>query len=163
MDAFEAAQRSIVATVPGSVFRYINTGPNVLGAVTRYQITRPGLPYHPTIYGLLADRLGMASYQLSADIAGNLIASDADFATLRDDAELAVLYLQDSVWNGGACCRPVGPITRWRRRIPAPAMQRASARTPTGYISGFAAGDSRASDQRILILAPPPLNRRGRR
>jgi hypothetical protein len=27
-DAFEAAQRSIVATIPGSVFRYINAGPN---------------------------------------------------------------------------------------------------------------------------------------
>jgi CubicO group peptidase (beta-lactamase class C family) len=32
-DAFEAAQRSIVATIPGAVFRYINSGMNVLGAV----------------------------------------------------------------------------------------------------------------------------------
>ncbi len=31
-DAFEAAQRSIVATQPGSVFRYVNSGLNVLGA-----------------------------------------------------------------------------------------------------------------------------------
>ena len=30
-DAFEAAQRSIVATIPGSVFRYVNSGMNVLG------------------------------------------------------------------------------------------------------------------------------------
>jgi hypothetical protein len=36
------------------------------------------------LYGLLIDRLGMASYQHSADIAGNLIASGAGFATLRD-------------------------------------------------------------------------------
>ncbi len=88
MDAFEAAQRSIVATIPGSVFRYINAGPNVLGAVIRDQIARRGLPYHQTVYGLLADRLGMASYQHSADIAGNLIASGAGFATfarLRQD------------------------------------------------------------------------------
>src|SRR4029077_8848443 len=34
-DAFDAAQRSIVATVPGSVYRYINAGLNVLGAVIR--------------------------------------------------------------------------------------------------------------------------------
>jgi hypothetical protein len=100
IDAFAAAQRSIVATIPGSVFRYINAGPNVLGAVIRELVTRRGLPYHQTIYGLLADRLGMASYQHSADIAGNLIASGAGFATLRDYAKLGVLYLQDGVWAG---------------------------------------------------------------
>jgi Beta-lactamase len=99
-DAFEAAQRSIVATIPGSVFRYINSGLNVLGATIRDQIERRGLPYHQTIYELLVDRLGMASYQHSADLAGNLIASGAGFATLRDYAKLGVLYLQDGVWNG---------------------------------------------------------------
>ena len=83
-DALEAAQRSIVATVPGSVCRYINSGLNVLGAIIRDQIERRGLPYYETLYGLLIDRLGMASYQHSADIAGNLIASGAGFATLRD-------------------------------------------------------------------------------
>lgn len=100
MDAFEAAQRSIVATLPGSVFRYVNSGMNVLGAVIRDQITRRGLPYHETVYSLLADRLGMGSYQHSADIVGNFIGSGSGFATLRDYAKLGVLYLQDGVWNG---------------------------------------------------------------
>jgi hypothetical protein len=99
-DAFTAAQRSIVATVPGSVYRYINSGLNVLGAILRDRIEQRGLPYHATLYGLLIDRLGMASYQHSADIAGNLIASGAGFATLRDYAKLGVLYLQDGVWDG---------------------------------------------------------------
>ena len=99
-DAFEAAQRSIVATQPGAVFRYVNSGVNALGAIIRDQIERRGLPYHATLYGLLADRLGMASYQVSADLSGNLIASGAAFATLRDYAKLGVLYLQDGVWNG---------------------------------------------------------------
>jgi hypothetical protein len=63
----------------------------VLGAIVRDQIERRGLPYHETLYGLLIDRLGMASYQHSADIAGNLIASGAGFATLRDYAKLGVL------------------------------------------------------------------------
>ncbi|MBV8735936.1 MAG: serine hydrolase [Alphaproteobacteria bacterium] len=98
-DAFVAAQRSIVATVPGAVFRYINSGLNVLGAVVRDQIERRGLPYHETLYGLLVDRLGMASYQHSADTAGNLIASGAGFATLRDYAKLGVLYLQNGMWD----------------------------------------------------------------
>jgi hypothetical protein len=42
VDAFEAAQRSIVATVPGAVFRYINAGLNVLGAIIRDQIDPRG-------------------------------------------------------------------------------------------------------------------------
>jgi CubicO group peptidase (beta-lactamase class C family) len=99
-DAFAAAQRSIVATVPGSVFRYINSGLNVLGAIIRDQIERRGLPYYETLYGLLIDRLRMPSYQHSADIAGNLIASGAGFATLRDYAKLGVLYLQNGQWDG---------------------------------------------------------------
>jgi CubicO group peptidase (beta-lactamase class C family) len=99
-DAFEAAQRSIVATVPGSVFRYVNSGMNVLGSVIRDQIERRGLPYYETAYGLLVDRLGMSGYQHSADLAGNLIASGAGYATLRDYAKLGVLYLNDGVWNG---------------------------------------------------------------
>jgi CubicO group peptidase (beta-lactamase class C family) len=98
-DAFEAAQRSMVATVPGSVFRYINSGINVLGSIIRDQIERRGLPYYETAYALLVDRLGMSSYQHSGDMAGNLIASGAGYATLRDYAKLGVLYLNDGVWN----------------------------------------------------------------
>src|SRR5580692_7547370 len=45
-DAFDAAQRSIVATVPGSVYRYSNAGINVLGAIIRDRIESRGLPYH---------------------------------------------------------------------------------------------------------------------
>ncbi|HEY4173267.1 MAG TPA: serine hydrolase [Rhodopila sp.] len=99
-NAFEAAQRSLVATVPGSVFRYVNSGMNVLGAIIRDQIERRNLPYHQTAYGLLVDRLGMGSYQHSADMTGNLIGSGAGYATLRDYAKLGVLYLNDGVWNG---------------------------------------------------------------
>jgi CubicO group peptidase (beta-lactamase class C family) len=100
VDAFDMAQRSIVATVPGSVFRYVNSGMNVLGSVIRDQIARRGLPYHQAVYAMLADRLGMNSFQHSADIAGNFIGSGAGFATVRDYAKLGVLYLNDGVWNG---------------------------------------------------------------
>ena len=82
------------------MFRYVNSGMNVLGAIIRDQIERRRLPYYQTAYGLLVDRLGMRSYQHSADIAGNLIASGAGYATLRDYAKLGVLYLNDGVWNG---------------------------------------------------------------
>jgi len=154
-DAFEAAQRSIVATIPGSVFRYINAGPNVLGAIIRDQIPRRGLPHHRTVYGLLADRLGMASYQHSADIAGNLIASGAGFASLRDYAKIGVLYLQDGVWNGERLLPP-----GWADYALTPTH------TGTSYAACFRANTDRlfpdlppetawasgASDQRIFIL-----------
>ena len=100
VDAFEAAQRSVVAAIPGTVFRYVNSGMNVLGSIIQDQIGRRGLPYHETVYGLLADRLGMGSYQHSADIAGNFIASGAGYATARDYAKLGVLYLNDGIWHG---------------------------------------------------------------
>lgn len=98
-DHFEIAQRCMVATRPGVVFRYGNSGPNVLGAIIRDQIERRGLPYYSSVYGLLADRIGMSSYQQSADITGNLIGSGSGFATLRDYAKLGVLYLQDGIWD----------------------------------------------------------------
>ena len=154
-DAFEAAQRSIVATLPGAVYRYINSGLNVLGAIIRDQIERRGLPYHETLYGLLIDRLGMASYQHSADIAGNLIASGAGFATLRDYAKLGVLYLQNGVWDGERLLPP-----GWAD------YTLTATHTGTGYAACFrtnidrqfpdlpldTAWASGASDQRIFIL-----------
>jgi CubicO group peptidase (beta-lactamase class C family) len=154
-DAFDMAQRSIVATVPGAVFRYVNSGMNVLGAVIRDQIMRRGLPYYQTVYGLLADRLGMSSYQHSADIAGNLIGSGAGFATTRDYAKLGVLYLNDGMWNG-------------ERLLPADWVDYATTATHTGtsYAACFRTNiDGRfpslppetawvagASDNRIFIL-----------
>ena len=163
-DAFEAAQRSIVATVPGAVYRYINSGLNVLGAIVRDQIERRGLPYHETLYGLLVDRLGMASYQHSADIAGNLIASGAGFATLRDYAKLGVLYLQNGMWDG-------------ERLLPQGWADYALTATHTGtsYAACFrtnidrlfpdlppdTAWASGASDQRIFILRRHRSDRRG--
>ncbi len=154
-DAFDLAQRCMVATVPGAVFRYINSGMNVIGAIIRDQITRRGLPYHQTVYALLADRLGMTSYQHSADITGNFIASGAGFATLRDYAKLGVLYLQDGVWDGVRLL-PEG----WAD------YALTSTHTGTSYAACFRSNSDRlfpdlpedtawasgASDQRIFIL-----------
>jgi len=154
-DAFDAAQRSIVATVPGSVYRYINAGINVIGAIIRDRIESRGLPYHATVYRLLADRLGMSSYQHSADCVGNFIASGSGFATLRDYARLGVLYVQDGVWDG-------------ERLLPQGWVDYALAPTHagTGYAACFRSNADRsfpdlptdtawatgASDQRIFIL-----------
>lgn len=154
-DAFEAAQRSIVATVPGAVFRYVNSGMNVLGSIIRDQIVRRGLPYHETVYGLLADRLGMASYQHSADLVGNLIASGAGYATLRDYAKLGVLYLQDGVWNGERLL-PEGWVDYALTATHTGTSYAACFRTNTDSafpdLPADTAWASGASDQRIFIL-----------
>ncbi|BBK34055.1 CubicO group peptidase (beta-lactamase class C family) [Stella humosa] len=99
-DAFDTAQRAIVATLPGSTYRYMNTGLNVLGAIIRDRIEARGLPYHETVYGLLADRIGMAGYQHSADCVGNFIGSGSGAGTLRDYGRFGALFLQDGVWDG---------------------------------------------------------------
>jgi CubicO group peptidase (beta-lactamase class C family) len=154
-DAFDMAQRSIVATLPGSVFRYVNSGMNVLGSVIRDQISRRGLPYHQTVYAMLADRLGMTSFQHSADITGNFIGSGAGFATVRDYAKLGVLYLNDGVWNG-------------ERLLPEGWVDYATTATHTGtsYAACFRTNSDRrfpalpaetawaagASDNRVFIL-----------
>jgi len=154
-NAYETAQRSIVTTLPGSVYRYVNSGINVLGAIIRDQIERRGLPYYPTAYGLLVDRLGMRGYQHSADIAGNLIASGAGYATLRDYAKLGVLYLNDGVWNGERLLPP-----GWAD------YALTASHTGTSYAACFRTNSDRAfpdvprdvawasgaSDQRIFIL-----------
>ncbi len=154
-DAFDAAQRSIVATVPGSVYRYINAGLNVLGAIIRDRIESRGMPYHRTVYELLADRLGMSTYQHSADCVGNLIASGSGFATLRDYAKLGVLYVQDGVWDGERLL-PEG----WVDYALAPthagssyaACFRANADRSFPDLPTDAAWASGASDQRIFVL-----------
>jgi len=128
---------------------------NVLGSIIRNEIERRGLPYYQSAYGLLVDRLGMQSYQHSADIAGNLIASGAGYATLRDYAKLGVLYLNDGMWNN-------------ERLLPAGWADYAltSTHSGTSYAACFrtnidgtfpdlpedAAWASGASDQRIFIL-----------
>jgi CubicO group peptidase (beta-lactamase class C family) len=151
----EAAQRSLLATVPGTVYRYINSGLNVLGAIIREQIERRGLPYHETLYGLVVDRIGMRSYEHSADIAGNLIASGAGFATLRDYAKLGVLYLQNGMWDGEQLL-PQGWANYALTATHAGTSYAACFRTNIDRLfpdlppdAAWAAG---ASDQRIFIL-----------
>ena len=154
-DAFDAAQRSIVATVPGSVYRYINAGINVLGAIIRDRIESRGLPYHATLYGLLADRLGMGTYQHSADCTGNFIASGSGFATLRDYAKLGVLYVQDGVWDGERLLPPGWAdyaLTPTHAGSSYAACFRSNADRSFPDLPPDTAWASGASDQRIFIL-----------
>ena len=97
----------------------------------------------------------MSSYQHSADLVGNLIASGAGFATLRDYAKLGVLYANDGIWDN-------------ERILPQSWVDYALTATHTGtsYAACFRTNGDRtfpnlppdtawasgASDQRIFIL-----------
>jgi CubicO group peptidase (beta-lactamase class C family) len=155
VDAFAAAQANIVSVRPGAVFRYINAGINVLAAIIRDRVEQRGLPYQETVYGLLPDLLGMSSYRMSADIAGNLIGSGAAFATLRDWAKLAVLYLQDGRWAGEQLLPPgwaeyALAATNGGTSYAATFWTNADRRFPS--LPPEAAWLSGASDQRVFIL-----------
>jgi CubicO group peptidase (beta-lactamase class C family) len=154
-DAFATAQRALVATVPGSVFRYVNTGINVLGAIIRDQIERRGLPYHQTVYALLADRIGMTSYQQSADIVGNLIASGSGFATLRDYTKFGLLHVQDGVWNNERLL-PEGwvdsVLTPSHSGTPYAACFRSNADRYFPSLPTDTAWATGASDQKVIML-----------
>ena len=154
-DAFDAAQRSIVATVPGSVYRYINSGMNVIGSIIRDRIESRGMPYHQTVYQLLVDRLGMTTYQHSADYVGNFIASGSGFACLRDYAKLGVLYLQDGVWDGERLL-PRGwadyALTPTHAGSSYAACFRSNADRSFPDLPADTAWASGASDQRIFVL-----------
>jgi hypothetical protein len=65
-DAFAAAQRSIVATLPGAVYRYINSGLNVLGAIIRDQIERTTSPTRGELWPAAGETRRIFDFSLAA-------------------------------------------------------------------------------------------------
>jgi CubicO group peptidase (beta-lactamase class C family) len=55
--------------------------------------------------------LGMRSAVIEPDAAGTLVASSLMYASARDFARLGLLFLQDGMWQGSACCRKDGSPT----------------------------------------------------
>ena len=102
----------------------------------------------------------MASYQQSADIAGNLIASGSGFALLRDYARFGLLYAQDGVWAGERLL-PEGwaeyATTPFHIGNPYAACFRGNSDHFFPSLPTAAAWALGASDQRIIILRDPAL------
>jgi CubicO group peptidase (beta-lactamase class C family) len=85
---------------PGSVGRYRNSDPLVLGAIVRRVLEARGDDYLSWPQRALFDRIGVRRQVLETDMHGNFILTGYDYGTARGWARLGLLYLQDGVWQG---------------------------------------------------------------
>jgi hypothetical protein len=85
---------------PGAHWDYSTGTANIVGRIVR----EAEGPHYPDGFAFprraLFDPIGMRSAVLEVDGAGNFVSGTLAFATPRDFARLALLYLRDGVWNG---------------------------------------------------------------
>lgn len=84
----------------GSVGRYRNCDPLVLGAIVRRIVEARGDEYLGWPQRALFDRIGVRRQVLETDVDGNFILTGYDYGSARGWARLGLLYLQDGVWQG---------------------------------------------------------------
>lgn len=97
MGAFAAAKP--LAHEPGTTFCYSSGTSNIVSRIVR-DVVGPGPASQAFARAELFDPLGMRSARADVDDAGTLVASSYVFATARDFARFALLYLRDGVWDG---------------------------------------------------------------
>jgi CubicO group peptidase (beta-lactamase class C family) len=95
--ALFAASRPLRAA-PGTYWSYSSGDTNVLSAVLEGAVGREHYPDYP--WEAVFDRIGVTSAVLETDGAGHFVGSSYLYATPRDLAKWAFLYLNDGVWDG---------------------------------------------------------------
>ena len=98
-DVFDFAIGAPAEYPPGSVGRYRNSDPLVLGAIVRRILEARGDEYLTWPQRALFDRIGVRRQVLETDVHGNFILTGYDYGTARGWARLGLLYLQDGVWE----------------------------------------------------------------
>jgi CubicO group peptidase (beta-lactamase class C family) len=93
-----AAARPLLHT-PGTRFSYSSGTTNIISALIR-QTLRSDSAYINLPRAALFDRIGMTSAVIEPDPAGTLVGSSFMYATARDWARFALLYLNDGVLDG---------------------------------------------------------------
>lgn len=100
VDAFHWAVTRPLQWPPGTVGRYRNSDPLVLGQLIRQASEARGEDYLAYPQRLLFDKLGIRRMVLETDAHGNFLLQGYELGPARDWARLGLLYLQDGVWNG---------------------------------------------------------------
>ncbi|MEM6801866.1 MAG: serine hydrolase [Bacteroidota bacterium] len=100
LDVFDFSINRPLEYVPGSTGRYRNCDPLTLGKIIRDKVEAKGENYHQWPQKVLFDKVGIRKQVLETDINGNFIMTGFDYATARNWGRIAMLYLQDGMWEG---------------------------------------------------------------
>ena len=100
INAFAFAASRPQQWAPNTVGRYRNGDPVLANYLVRMAVEARGENYHAFPRRALLDPLGMRNTILETDPFGNFLLQGYEYASARDWARLANLYLNDGVWNG---------------------------------------------------------------
>lgn len=100
IDVFEFSRTRPLEHPPGTVGRYRNCDPLLIGYLVRRMVEARGESYLAFPQRALFDVLGMRHTTLEPDPYGNFISTGYEYGTVRDWARLGLLVLQDGVWEG---------------------------------------------------------------
>jgi CubicO group peptidase (beta-lactamase class C family) len=100
VNSFKYAATRPLQWPAGKVGRYRNTDPVLVNYLIRLAVEKRGEEYLSFPQRALFDRLGIRSMVIETDPYGNFLLQGYEYASARDWARLANLYLQDGVWQG---------------------------------------------------------------
>ena len=100
VDSFKYAATRPMQWPPNTVGRYHNTDPVLTNYLIRLAVEARKEDYHSFPQRALFDKIGIRNFVLDTDPYGNFLGQGYDQGTGRDWARIAILYLQDGIWNG---------------------------------------------------------------
>jgi CubicO group peptidase (beta-lactamase class C family) len=100
VDIFDFSVNRPLQFPPNTEGRYRNSDPLSLGYIIRRTVEARGEEYLTYPQRALFDKLGIRRQVLETDPYGNFQLTGYDYGTARNWARIALLYLQDGVWNG---------------------------------------------------------------
>ena len=100
VDSFKFAATRPQQWPPNTVGRYRNTDPVLTNYMIRLAVEKRGEDYHAFPQRALFDKIGVRNMIMDTDPFGNFLTHGYELGSGRDWARLAMLYLQDGMWNG---------------------------------------------------------------
>ena len=100
VDSFKFAATRPQQWPPNTVGRYRNTDPVLTNYLIRLAVEKRGENYHAFPQRALFDKIGVRNMVMDTDPFGNFLTHGYELGSGRDWARLAMLYLQDGMWNG---------------------------------------------------------------